>query len=97
MTHGFDCPHCGGAIEYVGSGRSIKCTYCGRSVPVPEALWQPIEHAKSIGQWKTFVLVFLIITLVLPTFVSLLAKALGVGGGLLAVFSPFVIRLMGGN
>lgn len=97
MDQAFTCPHCGAAVEYNLAGRNAKCTYCGSVIPVPEALWQPAEHARAIGHWKTYMLVFLIITVVLPTCGSILAAALGVGGGILAVFAPFVLRFLSGN
>ncbi len=97
MIQTFTCPSCGAAVEFLGVGRTTRCSYCGSAVAVPEALWQPLEHARSIGQWKTYVLVFLIITLVLPTCASIVATVLGVGGGILAVFAPFILRLLGGN
>lgn len=97
VTQTFTCPHCGAAVEYDGAGRSTKCSYCGSMASVPEALWQPVEHARAITQWKMYVLVFLTITLVLPTCASFVATVLGVGGGILAVFAPFVLRLLGGS
>lgn len=95
MANTFNCPNCGAALEYSGSGRDTKCPYCGATVPVPEALWQPVEQARTASRWKLYVLIFLFITVVLPTCLSLLGAALGIGGGLLAAFAPFVLQLFG--
>ncbi len=97
MSQTLACPNCGAAIEYLGSGHSVRCAYCRSTVVVPDALWQPIEHAQAIGQWKTYILVFLVVTLVLPTCASILATVLGVGGGILAAFAPFILRMFGAN
>ena len=32
----FDCPHCGGEIQYDGHSVTQRCQYCGASVPVPQ-------------------------------------------------------------
>ena len=34
----FNCPSCGGEIQYDGQSATQHCTYCGRSVPVPQEL-----------------------------------------------------------
>jgi hypothetical protein len=34
----FQCPNCGGTIDYNGAGITVRCTFCGNSVMVPEEL-----------------------------------------------------------
>lgn len=34
----FNCPRCGGEIQYDGQGVTQRCKYCGASVPVPKEL-----------------------------------------------------------
>ncbi len=34
----FNCPNCGGDIQYDGQGVTQRCPYCGASVPVPTEL-----------------------------------------------------------
>jgi hypothetical protein len=58
-------------------------------------MWQPVEQAKTASRWTTYILIFLFITVVLPTCLSLLGAALGIGGGILAAFAPFVLRFFG--
>jgi len=82
-------------LEYSGAGRDMKCPYCGTTVQVPEAMWQPMEQAKTTSRWTTYILIFLFITVVLPTCLSLLGAALGIGGGILAAFAPFLLRFLG--
>lgn len=95
MPNTFNCPNCGAALDYAGSGRDTRCPYCGTTVQVPEALWQPVEQAKTTDRWKTYILIFLFITVVLPTCLSLLGAVLGIGGGILAAFLPFVLQFFG--
>ena len=34
----FNCPRCGGEVDYDGHGLTQRCKYCGASVPVPQEL-----------------------------------------------------------
>ncbi len=34
----FNCPRCGGEVEYDGHGITQRCKYCGASIPVPKEL-----------------------------------------------------------
>lgn len=34
----FNCPRCGGEVDYDGHGLTQRCKYCGASVPVPKEL-----------------------------------------------------------
>jgi hypothetical protein len=95
LAQTFSCPNCGAMLEYGGSGRDMKCPYCGTTVQIPESVWQPVEQARNGNRWMTYILIFLFITVVLPTCLSLLGAALGIGGGVLAAFAPFILRFFG--
>lgn len=89
----FNCPNCGAALEYSGSGRMIQCPYCGTTVQVPEEMWEPVEQAQTVNQWKKYVIIFLIVTVGLPTCLGLLGTALGIGGSIFAAIIPFVLQI----
>jgi hypothetical protein len=91
----FSCPSCGGTLEYGGNSRTLKCTYCGTVAQVPEALWQPLERAQTASQVKTWIVIFLVVTVVLPTCLGVIGTAVGIGGGLLAAVVSFVLALLG--
>ena len=91
----FECPSCGGALEYAGGGRTIKCPYCGTVAQVPEALWHPLEQAQTAKQWQKWVGIFLLVTVVLPTCLGLAGTVVGVGGGILAAIVSFILAMMG--
>ena len=38
LSETFNCPHCGGEIQYDGQSATQRCAYCGASVPVPAEL-----------------------------------------------------------
>src|SRR5256885_5060047 len=39
MTHSFECPSCGGPLDYNGGAElTIRCPFCSNSVIVPEEL-----------------------------------------------------------
>jgi tRNA(Ile2) C34 agmatinyltransferase TiaS len=44
----FDCPHCGGEIQYDGQSVTQRCTYCGAAVPVPEEFRLAITPAIQV-------------------------------------------------
>jgi hypothetical protein len=71
----------------------MKCPFCGTSLQVPEALWQPFEEAQTVSQWKKYVIIFLAVTVGVPTCLGLLGTVLGIGGGIFAAIIPFVLRI----
>ena len=93
MPSSFNCPNCGATLEYPGAGRTMKCQYCGTTVQVPEELWQPIEQAQTASQWKKYLILFLLVTVGLPTCLGLLGTVFGIGGSIFAAIIPFIIRL----
>jgi cytochrome b len=63
---------------------------------VPSSFWQPAERAQSGEQWKKWIGIFLIVTVVLPTCLGLLGAIIGIGGGIFAAVIPFIIALLAG-
>jgi len=93
MTDTFNCPRCGAGLDYRGSGRTMECSYCGTKLDVPEEFWGAAEAAETARRWKRYGILFLILTVGLPTCLGLLATVLGIGGSILAVILPFVLRI----
>jgi LSD1 subclass zinc finger protein len=91
----FECPSCGGTLDYADHRRSVKCPYCDTVALVPEALRQPVEQAQAASQWKRWIAVFLVVTVVLPTCLGLVGTVLGIGGGIFAVILPFLLSIFG--
>ncbi len=46
----FQCPNCGGALEYQRGQKTITCKYCGTSVIVPKELRTDVYPAAERGQ-----------------------------------------------
>lgn len=92
MAPTFSCPSCGGTLEFSGA-RTLKCPYCGTVVEVPEGLWQPVEQARSASQAKKWLIIFLVVTVGLPTCFGILGTVVGVGGGIFAAIVPFILSL----
>jgi hypothetical protein len=90
MSDTFNCPQCGASLQYAGSGQSMRCTYCGSNVQVPQELWRPVEEATTARQWQKYVVWFFILTVGFPTCLGLVGAVLGIGGGLLAAVLPFL-------
>ena len=93
MPANFNCPNCGATLDYAGNGRTMKCQYCGTIVQVPQELWQPAEDARNATQWKKYVIIFLVLTVGLPTCLGLLGTVFGIGGSIFAAILPFVLHL----
>ena len=93
MTQTLSCPRCGASLEYHGTGRTMQCSYCATILDVPEEFWGAAEAAETARRWKRYVILFLVLTVGLPTCLGLLGTVLGIGGGILAVILPSVLRI----
>ena len=91
MAQTFSCPSCGASVEHDGRRRTAKCAYCGTVAEVPQDVWQPAEKAQSIGKWKKWILIFLIVTVIIPTCLGIIGAVLGIGGGILGALAPFIL------
>ena len=89
----FDCPSCGAGLEYSGFGRTVRCAYCANSVAVPEELWRPVENARSVRRWLVYLVIFLVLTVVLPTCIGLFGALLGVIIPIFTALLGFIIQL----
>ncbi len=38
MLRSFSCPNCGAALEYAGTQSVVRCSYCGSSIEIAEAM-----------------------------------------------------------
>jgi hypothetical protein len=54
---------------------------------VPQDLWQAAEQAQAMGQWKKWIAIFLVVTVVIPTCLGIVGTVLGIGGGILGARS----------
>jgi len=93
MPAPFNCPNRGAALEYPGTCRTMKCQYYGTAVQVPEELWRAVEQSQTAAPWKKYILIFLLLTVGLPTCLGLLGALLGIGGSVFAAIIPFILRI----
>lgn len=93
MAQTFSCPSCGAGLEYDGHGRTAKCPYCGTVAQVPAEFWQSVEQAQALGQWKKWIALFLVVTVVVPACLGIVGTVLGIGGGILGALAPFILSL----
>lgn len=94
MAQSFNCPQCGGMLEYTGSGRTMPCPYCATTVSVPEEFWREQETARAISQGKRYAIIFLLIVVGLPTCLGLFGTLLGFGGALLGVGATILAAII---
>ena len=72
----------------------MTCQYCGRVVQVPEELWRDVEQRQTVAQWKKYIVLFLVLTVGLPTCLGLFGALLGIGGSIFAAIIPFMLRVL---
>lgn len=103
MSQTFTCSNCGANLQYDGTARTMKCSFCNGNAEVPEQLWQAAESAKqeveiqqTQKKWGKYLLIFLAITVGLPTCLglvgTLVATLLGFGGAIIGILAPFLIK-----
>jgi hypothetical protein len=98
MAQSFSCPNCGATLEYSGSGRTMKCSYCESQATVPEELWQAAESAQkelevqqTQKKWLKYLWIFLAVTVGLPLCLGLVGTVLGLIGSLIGITVPLVL------
>jgi hypothetical protein len=103
MSQTFECANCGATLEYGGAEHTLKCPFCNSATAVPEELWraaeaarQEVEIKQTQKKWGKYLLIFLAITVGLPTCLglvgTLVASLLGFGGGLIGILAPFLAK-----
>jgi hypothetical protein len=80
-------------MEYSGSSRTMRCAYCNNNVPVPEEFWREVETKRTVKRWTTYLIIFLVITVVLPTCVGMFATLIGVAAPIVAMIVGFILQL----
>ena len=45
------------------------------------------------SQWKKWIAIFLVVTVVIPTCLGIVGTVLGIGGGILGALAPFILSL----
>jgi hypothetical protein len=60
---------------------------------VPQEFWQSVEQAQALGKWKKWIVIFLVVTVVVPTCLGIVGTLLGIGGGILGALAPFILSL----
>ncbi len=101
MTTNFNCPNCGGMIEYATSAVSTQCPYCNSTVSVPEELHQAQEQAalneslKKINPWLKVFFIVIIASILLPACVGILGSIVGILAGIGGPIAAIIIGLLG--
>ena len=92
MAQTFNCPSCGAMLEYPGgTAQTMKCTYCGNNVAAPVEFWQEAKTAQTTRQWGKYLIIFLVITVGIPTCLGLLGAILGIGGSIFGIIIQFLV------
>ena len=94
MAQTFNCTGFGAVLEYHGEPEhTMLCQYCGTNVHVPEEYWQEAELKQTMNKWGKYLIIFLVITVGIPTCLGLIGSILGIWigllGALLGIGAPF--------
>ncbi len=49
------CYHCGGGLQLDGSSRTVKCTFCGNDLLVPDDVWLRLHPVMTAHPWYIMV------------------------------------------
>jgi hypothetical protein len=94
MAQTFNCPGYGAAQEYTGGqDRTMRCQYCGTTVPVLEELWREAEVKQTISKWGKYLIIFLVITVGITTCLGLVGTLLGIGGSIFGIIIAFLAQI----
>jgi hypothetical protein len=99
MPHTFNCSNCGASLEYQGTERTQKCSFCNGAAIVPQELWQAAELTRqeletklTQKKWLKYLWIFLAVTVGLPLCFSLVGTVFGIGGSLIGIIAPFLFH-----
>jgi LSD1 subclass zinc finger protein len=94
MAQTFSCTGCGAALEYTdGAEHTVRCPYCGNNMPVPEEFWREVETKKAMSKWGKYLIIFLVITVGVPTCLGLVGTLLGIGGSIFGIIVSFLVSI----
>ena len=97
MGQSFYCLSCGAEIEFPkGAQHNVRCQYCGSNQPVPEEVWKAAEVKLTMNKWGKYLIIFLIITVGVPTCLGLVGAILGIGGSILGILASFLAPFFSG-
>ncbi len=105
MSMTFQCPDCGAQLEYQGGSSSQVCSYCGNSVVAPEEIQQAQQQEamrKALtwpelrkNRWFQIFVVFIFITVVLPTCLALAGAVVGILAGVGVPLAAVILQFLG--
>ncbi len=94
MAQTFNCTSCGAVLEYTGGPEhTLRCQYCGTSAPVPEEFWREVEAKQTMSKWGKYLIIFLVITVGIPTCLGLVGTLLGIGGSIIGIIAAFLAQI----
>jgi hypothetical protein len=95
MNYSLTSPSSGGAADYAGAGRTIKCPYIESMLRAPAGPLRPAPEAQTSARWRNDLIWFLILPSGLPTCLGLLGSLVGIGAGILRIILAFVHQIPG--
>ncbi len=72
----------------------MTCQYCANEIQVPEEFWREEETKKVTTQWTKWIVIFLVLTVGLPTCLGLFGTLLGIFGAILGIFAPIIAMII---
>ena len=95
----FNCPNCGGSLDYKGELTMMQCTYCNSTIAVPAEIRAAAnqaavgESAKKIAPMVKYFIIFMIVITVVPTCMGLFFALIGTVVGIAAPILVVVLSL----
>jgi hypothetical protein len=101
MAQSFDCPNCGGALQYDGGGSTATCGYCHSTVEVPASIRRAAVMSSAGASFKAlpalvrYAIVFFVLIITVPTCIGLAGSLLGILAGVGAPILVAILQLLG--
>lgn len=93
MAQTFNCPNCGGANNFAGTGSNYqRCAYCGTEILVPAEMASQAALKKFGTQARPWIILFVVVVFVLPACGTLVGVGAGILGAIAAFIAPFIGR-----
>lgn len=101
MAQSFDCPNCGGALQFDGGETTVTCSYCHSTVEVPASVRRAVVLNSAGASFKAlpalirYAIIFFVLIITVPTCIGLAGSLLGILAGVGAPILVAILQLLG--
>ncbi len=100
MAQSFNCPNCGGALQFDGGETTVTCTYCHSTVEVPASARRAVAMASAGASFRAlnplirYAIIFFVLIITVPTCIGLAGSLLGIVAGIGAPILAAILQFL---